>query len=156
MIKEDVPFFMTFVAVWLFCFKKERRKLAFLLFIASSGYFLLIQKWQATFLDHTTETYIDRYRYLGNSKLEVLKNLILNPPLWLEKLLLSKGRRNTIIIVFFSFLFLPLFAPKEILLFILPLLQNMLAEKVSAMFYLKKHYHFKKKFQKNKAFVALC
>jgi Predicted membrane protein (DUF2079) len=73
------------MGVWLLVFEKRRACGLFAL-AAGAIWFLLATQWIIPSLSGAEAAAVDRYEYLGNSVLEVAKNLLLQPGIILSKL----------------------------------------------------------------------
>ncbi|NJO39468.1 MAG: DUF2079 domain-containing protein [Cyanobacteria bacterium RU_5_0] len=82
---------------WLLVFEKRRFYGIFAL-IAGASWFLLVTEWIIPMFKGGEVGAIDRYAYLGDSVLEVVKNLLLNPNLWLTQVF-SQATFNYLLLV---------------------------------------------------------
>jgi len=111
------------LGVYIALFHKRWRGLGLIIAILSTGYFVLeLTIWMPFFLKEARLTHIGRYANLGGNTLdEIVFSLLKNPFIFFREMVVPFQKVTSLGALFLSVGFLPLLAPRQLILLVLPI-----------------------------------
>lgn len=111
------------VGIYISLFHKRFRVIGLMLATLGVIYFILALKiWMPFFLKEDRLTHIGRYANLGGSTLnEIMYALLRNPLIFFRAMVVPFEKVTSVVSLFLSVGFLPLLAPRQLILLVLPL-----------------------------------
>jgi len=126
--KENIALYIIFFGIYMMLFTKVK-KLGLLVALLSLGYFLLIVNVVMPALTHG-ETYLHFvYKQFGNSYTEAIMTMISHPVFTIQTLFTPEIKSITLYFLFGSFMFLPLFSGRFLVLMFPLIIERFLSSK---------------------------
>jgi uncharacterized membrane protein len=112
------------MGIYMSIFYKNFRQIGYSIAILSTIYFVLVLKvGMPFFLQENHLTHIGRYANLGGNSLdEIVQAILRNPLLLFREMVMPFQKVISVVLLFLSVGFLPLFSPQQLLLLLLPIL----------------------------------
>ncbi len=138
-IQEQVALTVFFLGIWLTVFRRKRLEGVVTMLVSAAWYLAVVQVFIPALNTSGAYEYLDYYKYLGDTPLEIGKYLLLHP--WMAVKLLFWPYQKTLLLLglFAPFLFLPLASGFTIVL--LPDLLQRLFSGVQSNWEMSRHYN---------------